>query len=877
MAGAGSGSHLFDLGRGHSYQLESTVLLNEVGGARAGKDVGYQVSATVTVGAVWQTADNADKLLRIEVSTPQLLIKSRKAPAPEGFIAHSSKLEGFANSPYYVHWSKGVIQHVYIVEDEELSLVNFKKGVASFFQFQLLDTQQTEKDPSGKCVVTYTSKDPHNFRKTKTNCVSGKNIPFIFHPDELMGTDVTSTREADYVMSRDLSAIQSVKMHETHDMSVVLRQEIGSRVTALQEITLTDSPVTMLPVVGDTVEAAVKELEVTSGQTLKKQILVTEREPLHCTEECPSLVKLVKENREHLRNENLGITRSAAAFIRLLNAARGAKKEEIMKVLKSSKNKEIISQLYDLAGATQTQEAHDAVMKVLHLDYEYDLDQNERYFWALSLGSHPKLSVIKDVLKLSEKEHPNEKLAETLVLTVSAMTNRFRRQPGNSKHKIVSDVQSSLESGISACKSEECKQKYLRAFKNLALEDTIPTLLKYAINGTKKTSVTAMKAIRALPVAIWNDTVKKAAERIYFQVGRRYDSSSRTLSLDILLESSPSKALLRDLLLSLTSTDPAYEVKQYLVQRLRQIGERDLLLNNTVREIVREEKMLNTYHIQAQRGLTTAFTRSFLNHPSLNGSLVSIQEVSSGLLKRGIVDIVIDRAGQSQEIFSLGLFTGGLGSFLSSDEESSDPDELEESATAGMEVTALGVQVRPFVFFSGQGELMGHVWSGTGSEKTPAFQTIALLQDHLEYLPLQTGFIAELSLIGAVSFDLSGQIQLSLWNKNAHSLVEKNAGIALQGLIKVDTSFVRSQVEFNLATEVKLNLVSDIDFYGNLALCLQLKQPDSVVRHNIYKVERIPGSKHRLRKSKYKTIPVPGRTYALNRKNNEMCNVIHKA
>nr|CAD7591086.1 unnamed protein product [Timema genevievae] len=734
---------------------------------------------------------------------------------------------------------------------------------------------------------------------------------------KLMGTDVTSTREAEYVMSHDLSAIQSVKMHETHDMSVVLRQEIGSRVTSLQEITLTDSPVTMLPVAGDTVEAAVKELEVTSGQTLKKQILVTEREPLHCTEECPSLVKLVKENREHLRNENLGITRSAAAFIRLLNAARGAKKEEIVKVLKSSKNKEIISQLYDLAGATQTQEAHDAAMKVLHLDYEYDLDQNERYFWALSLGSHPKLSVIKDVLKLSEKEHPSEKLAETLVLTVSAMTNRFRRQPGNSKHKIVSDVQSSLESGISACTSEECKQKYLRAFKNLALEDTIPTLLKYAINGTKKTSVAAMKAIRALPVAMWNDTVKKAAERIYFQVGRRYDSSSRTLSLDILLESSPSKALLRDLLLSLTSTDPAYEVKQYLVQRLRQIGERDLLLNNTVREIVREEKMLNTYHIQAQReflstdpevsglipdtsrffckavgleqGLTTAFTRSFLNHPSLNGSLVSIQEVSSGLLKRGIVDIVIDRAGQSQEIFSLGLFTGGLGSFLSSDEESSDPDEPEESATAGMEVTALGVQVRPFVFFSSQGELMGHVWSGTGSEKTPAFQTIALLQDHLEYLPLQTGFIAELSLIGAVSFDLSGQIQLSLWNKNAHSL----------GLIKVDTSFVRSQVEFNLATEVKLNLVSDIDFYGNLALCLQLKQPDSLlanalvvlsqttkdgeievrisVGHNIYKVERIPGSKHRLRKSKYKTIPVPGRTYALNRKNNEMCNVIHKA
>lgn len=39
-----------------------------------------------------------------------------------------------------------------------------------------------------------------------------------------------------------------------------------------------------------------------------------------------------------------------------------------------------------------------------------------------------------------------------------------------------------------------------------------------------------------------------------------------------------------------------------------------------------------------------------------------------------------------------------------------------------MELTVLGTQIRPFVFFEGQGELMGHVWSGTASEKTSAFQ-----------------------------------------------------------------------------------------------------------------------------------------------------------
>lgn len=49
----------------------------------------------------------------------------------------------------------------------------------------------------------------------------------------------------------------------------------------------------------------------------------------------------------------------------------------------------------DLVGATQTAAAHEAARKFLHLDSESDLDVNERYFWALSLGSHPQQQVIK--------------------------------------------------------------------------------------------------------------------------------------------------------------------------------------------------------------------------------------------------------------------------------------------------------------------------------------------------------------------------------------------------------------------------------------------------------------------------------------------------
>jgi microsomal triglyceride transfer protein large subunit len=129
--------------------------------------------------------------------------------------------------------------------------------------------------------------------------------------------------------------------------------------------------------------------------------------------------------------------------------------------------------------------------------------------------------------------------------------------------QIIGEVKTSVVEGLSRCANEECKQKYLRSLKNLGLKDTVPVLLEHALSGTKKTSVTAMKALRSLPPAAWDDHVKSAATRIYYQLGKRFDTSARTLAADILLESKPSREVLRELLLSLASAaDPTYEVSE---------------------------------------------------------------------------------------------------------------------------------------------------------------------------------------------------------------------------------------------------------------------------------------------------------------------------
>jgi microsomal triglyceride transfer protein large subunit len=119
----------------------------------------------------------------------------------------------------------------------------------------------------------------------------------------------------------------------------------------------------------------------------------------------------------------------------------------------------------------------------------------------------------------------------------------------------------------------------------------------------------------------------------------------------------------------------------------------------------------------------------------------------------------------------VGLYASGLSSFVDSNEEEVEQEDV--ATTAGMEIGVQEVLLRPLEFFNGKSELFGHVWSGTASDSTPAYQAVTVLQDHQEILRLQNGAIVDLSLLGTLSIDLNGQVQISLWNKNARSQVVK--------------------------------------------------------------------------------------------------------
>lgn len=152
---------------------------------------------------------------------------------------------------------------------------------------------------------------------------------------------------------------------------------------------------------------------------------------------------------------------------------------------------------------------------------------------------------------------------------------------------------------------------------------------------------------------------------------------------------------------------------------------------------------------------------------------------------------------------------------------------------AGMSLRLLNFQLRPFVFFTGTGELMGHVWSGTASEPTAMFQGNILLSDYGESYPLINGFLVEQQMRGVLSLDLSGEIQISLWNRNSHSVVHTRGSLLFQGsqtvLTNQRTTSASKQFSFGGATQ--LDFVTDLDFYSTpFKMCMQITQPEFVFR-----------------------------------------------
>lgn len=99
-------------------------------------------------------------------------------------------------------------------------------------------------------------------------------------------------------------------------------------------------------------------------------------------------------------------------------------------------------------------------------------------------------------------------------------------------------------------------------------------------------------------------------------------------------------------------------------------------------------------------------------------------------------------------------------------------------------------------------------------------------------------------------------------------------------VVKADVNgFGFMSIDLEVTEEPSLHMHSNIDFSDKIALCIQLTQPKSLLRHFVTKHLHVPKldsdfSSFNSSSTLERTFLVPGLTHVLNKKNNDMCNII---
>lgn len=869
----------FELGTTYNYEYTTAVLMNEpapLSGSNSSKakgtDVGYQITASVDLTSVWQDPhDPTHILLELSMNKPKLSIQTRKAHTPDGFAGHASMLDEMQNTePIFLDWFDGRIRKVFLAKSESISLKNIKKGIASLFQFQSTAMAVDELDTSGSCHATYKVSEKNSMVKTKSNCQHHKPTESFARKEKILGISAETDYNTKYTLKGDSKIISTASSTELHSLRVHLRSQAGASIISRQSMRLKKETNGGKKYGSPAITQVIETVSKSRGKELVEDVLQVEEEPTICKGlSCKGLVYAVKQVAKQLHSSQLATTAAAEAFVALVPIVRQSSKSDMLKVLLDKANKVNLPQLIDVVAAAQTVESHEAVVEVVKFHLKEDDELAERYLTTVSLSTRPSEFLLKDLLRLLKDKIKNEKLRETALLCLASVSKTFNSDAKNLNSPLVTDIRQYFLDSLRACDTDPCRQLYLRVLKNLAMPDTVSIILEYVDSAEKKTSVSAVKALTAMPPHVIDSHIKAKLENVYFQVGRRYDSSARTLALDILLNHQPESEFLRNVLGSLSSKY-ALEISTYTLQRLVEFAGKCPTIRSRIQQILAADLSISNYHTFSQNGKSTAFSRDLYRNINGNGTFSSSTEAVGGTMKRSSFDIHLGKDSDSMHILSFGLFTGGLGSFVSSGASDDEPDT--EDATAGMEVTLGGVQLRPMVFFEGQGELMGHVWSGTASERTSALQATILLHDHHQTILLQNGFPVVFDLLSSVSFDFGGEIQISLWNRNSHSIVDNVAAWNLDGSLSLASPLIKSRVEFTVGAQAKIDFVSDVSFADGVLLCLRMGQNKFAIDSVTQKHESIPGSRHWIHKKKSRQEIVPGRTYALNGKNSLLCN-----
>lgn len=413
-------------------------------------------------------------------------------------------------------------------------------------------------------------------------------------------------------------------------------------------------------------------------------------------------------------------------------------------------------------------------------------------------------------------------------------------------------------------KDTDARVAYLHALGNariLTKQGILHVFKKYATNSGKRESVEAMKALRDCIEYTFNSGSNDLSDKLLTRLRQMfvrivYDSTLETTT----------RIIAAELLANYIDNDGQITLK--LIQNIETfpVEMATMIWKRTVTNLRKHKNNLSqlsnwNLHSKVLSGSSASFKYAMGGTSSCNASYGVFLELLKGKLPKE-TNFYVDIGSGSivHDVINVGLFARGLQSFAGKkrlfifllhlfielhfniggedDDDVIDNEvettEDEESTLAGVSLKVLGNQLRPFLFFRSTSELMGHLWSGAASEPSPVFRANILVADYLDIRPLINGFIVEQSLKGIFSVDLTGEVQVSLWNRNSHSNVQTKGSILFQGSQEIYTTDQKTSVRkyFSVGGESQLNFITDFDFYNTpYRICIQITQPEFVFRY----------------------------------------------
>ncbi|XP_048383765.1 microsomal triglyceride transfer protein large subunit [Stegostoma tigrinum] len=851
----------FNAEKTYKYSYTMEVQLDR--GRGMDKDsAGFKIASSINVDLLWRNSSNeGDQLIRITITDVNFENVSERTDdknifkdSTGGGILGKSNLAAL-KSPVLIHWNNGKVKTFYSFSNEPVIIQNIKRGLTSLFQVQLTTTSQTEVDISGKCKVNYQAHDNKVTKVKLLDSCKGVQRGFTSH-SKVLGVNTTSTSASIYLLEKNL--IRSVLSEEHILVSLNLRQELAAKVLSTQRLEFQLTKTGPKQIQAEQISSVVNSVnpEFVSIPLTSAAVKAT-------CKGCPSLIDYWKTIRKELEPENLAKASATRSFLLLVQALRKAKKEDILKVLRSE-NDSILPQLVDAVTSAQTTASLAAMLEFLDFGNDSSTILQERFLYACGFASHPTEELLKALMdKLSGNIKSND-IRETTVIIIGALIRKFC-QKGRCELPTVIKAKKMILNGAESAKKESEIEMYILSLKNSLLPDAIPILLKHAESGTGPISNIAVSTIQKYEQAYITEEVKKTMNRIYHQNRRIHEKTVRTSAADIIFNNNPSYMDVKNILLSIGELPT--EMSKYLLSKIQDILRFKLPGSEMVRKVLKDT-VVHNYDRFSKIGSSSAYS-GYMKQGTDSSSTYSLDILysGSGILRKSNMNIFIFSQETELQATQVVIEAQGLESLIAA---KADEGEGDLESLAGMSAVLFDVQLKPVTFFRGYSDLMAKMFTATG-EPMNVVKGLILLVDHAQNFQLQSGLKATVEFQGGLAIDISGGMDFSLWYQESKTTVTNRGAVVIVGNITVDSLFIKSSVEVSVETEAVLDFISTVKFSGYpFLVCMQMVKEGFPFRQYVTKYESLPSGKSYVTRKGRKML-VAGSEFPLHQENSVMC------